>query len=146
MASDHMYRGTAVRLAARKAAQRGAPAYAYLFTWRTPVLGGVLKSPHVIEIPFVFGTIDIGTPTTGSGADRAAVMDTMMATWLAFAKTGNPNNAALPIWPSYNLPERPTMVLNEAPHVRPNPDGADFDTLAHFADYRGGTPRLYAVD
>jgi para-nitrobenzyl esterase len=146
MASDHMYRGTAVRLAARKTAQRGAPAYAYLFTWRTPVLGGVLKSPHVIEIPFVFGNIDIATPTTGSGTDRAPVMDTMMATWLAFAKTGSPNNAALPIWPSYSLPERPTMMLNGTPNVRLNPDGADLDTLARFADYRGGTPRLYAVD
>ena len=141
-----MYRGTAVRLAERKAAQRGAAVYAYLFTWRTPVLGGVLKSPHVIEIPFVFGTIDIGTPTTGSGSDRAALMDTMMATWLAFARAGNPNNAALPTWQPYGLPERPTMVLNEAPHIRPNPGGNDLEALARFADYRGGTPRFYAAD
>jgi para-nitrobenzyl esterase len=73
-------------------------------------------------------------------------MDTMMATWLAFAKTGSPNNAALPIWPSYSLPERPTMTLNGTPNVRLNPDGADLDTLARFADYRGGTPRFYAID
>ncbi len=146
MASDRMYRGTAVGLAERKAAQGGAPAYAYLFTWRTPILGGVLKSPHTVEIPYVFGTIDIAVPTTGSGPDRAALMDTMMATWLAFARTGDPNNAALPSWRPYGLPERTTMELNGAPQILRDPGRADLKTLKRFRDYRGGTPRLYAVD
>jgi para-nitrobenzyl esterase len=34
-----------------------APAYTYVFDWRTPVRGGVLQSPHTLEVPFVFGTV-----------------------------------------------------------------------------------------
>ena len=42
------------KIAERKAAAGGAPAYLYRFDWETPVAGGRLKSPHALEIPFVF--------------------------------------------------------------------------------------------
>ena len=33
----------------------GAQVFAYLFTWSSPFLGGILGSAHALEVPFVFG-------------------------------------------------------------------------------------------
>ena len=41
----------------------------------------------------------------------------MSSAWLAFAKTGNPNNAALPRWPIYEVATRPSMVFALEPKV-----------------------------
>jgi para-nitrobenzyl esterase len=51
--------------------------------------------------------------------------DIMMETWLAFAKNGNPNNASIPHWPTYDGRTRATMVLNVNPTVVNDPYGAD---------------------
>ena len=42
------------KIAERKAEHGGAAAYLYRFDWETPIAGGRLKSPHALEIPFVF--------------------------------------------------------------------------------------------
>ena len=55
LSSDHMYRRNAIEAAERKSLRGGAPAYLYEFTWKTPVLDGILKTPHTLCIPFVFG-------------------------------------------------------------------------------------------
>ena len=36
----------------------------------------------------------------------------MSATWVAFARTGNPNHKGIPHWPAYNATERSTMVID----------------------------------
>jgi para-nitrobenzyl esterase len=36
----------------------------------------------------------------------------MGAAWVAFAKTGDPNNAAIPHWPAYDAQTRATMVFD----------------------------------
>ena len=35
-----------------------------------------------------------------------------LTTWAAFARTGDPNNAAIPSWPAYNKTERPSLVFD----------------------------------
>jgi para-nitrobenzyl esterase len=74
--SDHQYRRNNTRAAELKAAQGGAPAYMYEFTWKTPVLGGILRTPHTLCIPFVFGNCDIAGIT---GTDRYPLQDAMAA-------------------------------------------------------------------
>src|SRR5262249_29218208 len=57
IATDHP-RGTYSReLAKRKAEQTGAPVFAYRYDWETPEGGGHMRSPHTIEIQFVFDNI-----------------------------------------------------------------------------------------
>lgn len=112
ISSDHMYRRNAIAAAEIKSKQGGAPAYLYEFTWKTPVLDGMLKTPHTLCIPFVFGNVEIAREFVGTGSEQAALMDTVMETWLAFARTGNPNNTRLPDWTPYNASDRTTMIFD----------------------------------
>ena len=112
IASDHQYRRNAIEAAERKAKQGGAPAWLYEVTWRTPVLGGMLKTPHTLCIPFVFGTTDIAKDFTATGPEQDALTKAMMGAWIAFARTGNPNHAGLPDWTPYDATARPTMIFD----------------------------------
>src|ERR1700723_3596116 len=69
--TDRMMRMNAVTQAERKAAEQAAPAYMYIFDWRSPVLGGKLRSPHGIELAFVFDNTDKTTGMNGTGSDLA---------------------------------------------------------------------------
>ena len=104
--------------AALKSQQGGAPAYHYQFYRETPVEGGRYHTPHASEIPFVFDNlakaVSIGGQPT---AEAQSLADRMSATWAAFARTGDPNNAAIPQWPAYNVADRPSMVFNIEPKV-----------------------------
>jgi para-nitrobenzyl esterase len=120
IATDAGMRIPSLTIADRKAALNGAPCFVYLFTWETPVLGGRLKSPHALEIPFVFDTLETA-PLTGDSPTRFVLADKMSRTWLAFARTGNPNNDAIPRWPSYSSRERPTMIFDNECHVVNDP-------------------------
>src|SRR5215469_3249538 len=112
IATDAGMRIPSLTIADRKAAQQGAPVFVYLFTWETEVLDGRLKSPHALEIPFVFDTLD-SAPITGSSPTRFELANKMSRTWFAFARTGNPNNPAIPQWPSYSSNQRPTMIFDD---------------------------------
>jgi para-nitrobenzyl esterase len=57
----------------------------------------------------------------------------MMETWLAFARTGDPNSAALPDWPAYDASRRATMRLGEKCRVE---DAPFDDERALWADGR----------
>ena len=123
--SDYKYRQNDIKAAERKAEQGKAPAYMYLFTWRTPVLDGNLKTPHTLCIPFVFGTVDVAAGITGTAPERYALSEKVMDAWIAFARTGNPHHARLPAWPAYSADERATMVFDNECRTVNDPAGAD---------------------
>jgi para-nitrobenzyl esterase len=112
IASDHRYSGPVMKIAERRAALGKGPVYLYYFRWETPVDGGRLKSPHTIEIPFAFDNIKAATRLTGGGPEAMALADKVSDTWIAFARSGNPNTPKLPRWIPYNATDRPTMVFN----------------------------------
>jgi len=124
IATDQAMRMPSLVIADRKAAQNAAPVFTYLFTYETPVLGGRLKSPHALEIPFVFETLHTA-PFTGKSPARFPLADKMSRTWIAFARTGNPNNEAIPHWPTHSTKDRPTMIFDETCRVENDPLGAE---------------------
>jgi len=124
IATDHAMRMPSLVIADRKVAQNGAPVFVYLFTWETPVLGGRLKSPHAVEIPFVFDNLD-SAPFTGRSPSRRALAERMSEAWIAFARTGNPNHPGIPEWPRYSTAGRPTMIFDERCRVENDPFGAE---------------------
>lgn len=126
---DATFRPGAVRQADIKVAQKGAPVYMYLFNWESPVLGGILRSTHCMEIPFVFNNALIHASMTGGTPDAIALAEKMSDAWLAFARTGNPNAASLPSWPAYTSDKRATMIFDNSCVVRNNHDRKLLDAL-----------------
>lgn len=121
IASDYRYGAPVMKIAERRAALGKGPVHLYYFTWETPVQGGRLHSPHTMEIPFAFDNVQISRQITGGGADAMALADKLSDTWIAFARTGDPNTSKLPHWPAFNLAERPTMVINNQSKVVNDP-------------------------
>ncbi len=112
IASDHRYSGPVMKIAERRAALGKGPVYLYYFRWETPVDGGRLKSPHTIEIPFAFDNVKAAARLTGGGPEAIALADRVSDTWIAFARTGDPNTSKLPHWTPFNATDRPTMVID----------------------------------
>ena len=122
IATDHP-RGTYAReTAKRKAAQNAAPAYLYRFDWETPEGGGHMRSPHTVEIPFVFSNIAIAGPLISKMDEAYALAEKVSASWVSFARTGDPNVASLPKWPAYSAAKRDTMLFNNTSRVEQDPD------------------------
>jgi len=122
IATEHP-RGTYSReLAKRKAAQAGAPAYFYRFDWETPEGGGHMRSPHTVEIGFVFNNINVVGPLIAKMPEAHALAAKVSASWATFARTGNPNTSGLPKWPAYSAASRDTMLFNDTSRVEQDPD------------------------
>jgi len=121
IASDYRYGAPTILAAQRRAALGKGPVYLYYFTWETPVQGGRLKSPHTMEIPFAFDNVKISARMTGGGEDAMALADKISDTWIAFARSGDPNTPKLPHWPAYDAKDRATMVINNVSKVVNDP-------------------------
>ena len=129
---DFTFRPGAVEQATLKARQGGAPVYMYLFAWQSPVMDGILRSTHCMDIPFVFGNALRHASMTGGGADAQALAKKMSAAWANFARTGNPNAEGLPQWPAYTPEDGATMWLDNGCEVKHHHDRALLDFVRQF--------------
>jgi para-nitrobenzyl esterase len=110
------------KLAERKAAQR-APVYMYVWEWRAPVEGGMLRAPHSVDVGFVFDNVDKGPMLLGRDPSTFALGKAVSSAWTAFARTGDPNVAGstLPRWPKFTSDRRETMIINARSRIASNP-------------------------
>ena len=118
----------------RKSAQGRAPVYKYYFQWYSPVRAGQLRSMHTMDIPFAFDTVNAASTLLGTGPDVQALADQMSASWVAFARTGNPNNDRIPAWPTHTPDQRATMVWNTDVRVVNDPYREEKDVVAAVRD------------
>jgi para-nitrobenzyl esterase len=72
LSSDVLARAHLIRAAEAKAAAGGAPVYMYNFAWKIRGDGGIWGSPHTVDIPFAFGTLDCARSMTGPDAGEPA--------------------------------------------------------------------------
>lgn len=126
MWSDFSLMAPTLREAERKAAQT-APTYVYRFDWRTPVLGGKLKSLHSLENPFVWNDTDHAAFLTGGGPEATRLAGRVSEAWVSFATRGDPNSGepGLPHWPKYELGTRGTMLIDVDSQVVNDPTQAE---------------------
>lgn len=120
--TDITFRPSTIAQANVKVAQQGAPVYMYMFTWESPVMDGILRSTHCMEIPFVFNNADLHASMTGGGKEAVELADKMSQAWINFARTGDPNAEGLPQWPAYNPEEGAMMIFDNRCEVRYNHD------------------------
>jgi para-nitrobenzyl esterase len=109
-----------IETAERRAVGSATPVYMYLFTWESDAAHGLMKAAHSLDVPFVFDTVD-ASPIAGSRPDRQQLADTLSETWLAFARSGNPNHAGIAAWPAYDSERRATMLLDVPCRVEDDP-------------------------
>lgn len=114
----------------RKARQGGARVWAYELVWKTPVDGGKWGSPHSLDLAMVFDNVALSASMVGTGPEAQKVADQMSAAWLAFARTGDPNNAATVAWSAYDLTDRSTMVFDVQSRVARDFRGAERTLIA----------------
>ena len=117
VASEALVRLHMLRGADAISSSTHAPLYVYNFAWKVPVDGGIWGSPHTADIPFAFGTVDKAKAMTGEGPEPEEISRTMMAAFMAFARTGNPNNPRMPEWKPYDTNNRATMVIDAKPRL-----------------------------
>jgi para-nitrobenzyl esterase len=112
LGSDGVFRWPSLQLAAAQGTN-GAPTYVYLFDWESPAFGGVLGSCHALELPFVFGVVQVPAVQlfTGAGPEVETLSGQMQRAWLAFARTGNPSHRGLDGWPTWEPRKRSTMIF-----------------------------------
>ena len=131
IATDQLMGYNTILLAERKSLLNRAPAFLYRFDWQTPVLDGKLRSPHGLEMPFVFDNVDeAGIGLTGGGAAARKLATRVRSTWAAFAETGKPDAHGLPHWPPYNTDTRMTMLFNDRSRVVSDPDAEERKAMA----------------
>ena len=112
--TDAMFRIPAIRTAEAQG-RHTAAVWSYRFDYPSPAYEGKLGSCHSLDIPFIWGTYEAENMKRFCGdasPELEALSQTMMQTYLAFAKTGNPNNEHLPDWPTYDAESRAVMTLN----------------------------------
>jgi para-nitrobenzyl esterase len=115
--TDMMFRIPTIRLVE---AQRdnGAPAYNYLFTHRSPAMGGALGAMHGLDNPFLFGALD--PAFTGKDAELEDLALKMQDSAIAFVRTGDPSCKSAGKWPVYGK-DRMTMLWDRKPRVEAAP-------------------------
>jgi para-nitrobenzyl esterase len=113
----------------------GGRAYAYLFAWKPPAVGGVLGACHALELPFVFGwtQLPLVRSLTGLSTGSRRLSLTMQRAWGAFARSGDPSHADLPGWPGYEPILRSTMLLSRAARVVDAPLEAERRLIASWS-------------
>ena len=73
----------------------------------------------------MFGNFDAPGVITGSGPDAVAMHERLADTFIAFARTGDPNNPSIPKWEPYPLPRRQTLVFDNTTRMEDDPRGAE---------------------
>ena len=120
--TDFRTRGNVIRQATAKQAQGGAPAYVYLFAWKSKVNDYALAACHGMELPFMFNNIANQREMTGGTPEAYKMADAVSDAWIAFIKTGDPNCKSLPAWEPFNPDENTTMVLDNVSKLQKNHD------------------------
>ncbi|WP_162890418.1 carboxylesterase/lipase family protein [Streptomyces olivoreticuli] len=124
MLTDQVERMPTLRLA--QAQSRWRPSYVYQFDWHVPYAKGVpdarnLGAMHQLEMPFVFGNLDLGWVPRGTETVRAQrpaltrLSHAMEDAWTTFARLGTPG------WRPYRTTDRATLIWDLTPRVERAP-------------------------
>ena len=128
--TDVVFRWPSLQLAATRSAQ-GARTFVYLFDWESPAFGGVLGACHALELPFVFGAVQLPVVQMFSGGGPAveSLSEQMQRAWLAFAGSGNPSHGGIGEWRPWDPAGRATMIFGARTKLVDAPRDAELEIL-----------------
>ena len=119
--SGLLVRNNVTRMAKLKYDQKGAPVFAYYFTWQSPMLEDA-GAWHTAELAFCFDNTKRCQQGTGNTPKAQTLAKKMAASWANFARTGNPSQSGL-TWTPFNPDRRPTMVFDNVCRMVDDPEG-----------------------
>ena len=114
IATDRMFRMPAIRTADCQG-EHTHQIWMYRFDHESPAHEGRLGSCHSLDIPFVWGTYGLADMQRfcGTGGNVERLSQRLMASYLAFARSGDPATADTGEWPHYESERRATMLLGD---------------------------------
>jgi para-nitrobenzyl esterase len=118
---------------AEERARAGTPAYVYQLDWGNPY------APHTFDIPLVFDNTAVEGSLTGNSETARNMAALMSEAFIALARSGNPNHAALPTWTPYSLANRETLVFDWPPRMENDPRGQERALFATVPYVQPGT-------
>lgn len=114
-------RNNIVKMARLKYEQKAAPAYAYYFTWQSPMLEDA-GAWHTAELQFCFDNTKRCEQGTGNTPEAQALAKKMATAWANFAATGNPSQPSL-TWTPTDPDSNKTMVWDNQCRTVDDPEG-----------------------
>ena len=115
-------RNNVQHMAQLKYEQHGAPVYAYLFSWQSPMLDGVPGAWHTAELAFCFDNTKRCEQGTGNTPEAQALAKKMANAWANFARTGDPSQPGLK-WTPCDPTRNQTMVFDNKCRMDDDPEG-----------------------
>jgi para-nitrobenzyl esterase len=106
---------------AEERARIGAPTWMYQLNFPSPEAGGLLGAFHTLDIPLVFDNVGARGARTGDAPAAQRLARRMADSFIALARTGDPNIPSLPRWPAYDLDGRATMIFDTTPRIENDP-------------------------
>jgi para-nitrobenzyl esterase len=120
--TDAGFRRFAHAQAEAKAARQRAAVYMYLWEWTCPAFDGKFGAVHAMDV--AASMHNERDAILGSGStDARRMCEDMASAFLAFARSGDPNNSQIPLWPRFDASQRPTLVFDRNTRVERDPHG-----------------------
>ena len=115
-------RNNVVKMAKLKHDLKAAPAYAYYFTWQTPILDGLPGAWHTAELQFCFDNTKRCEQGTGNTPEAQVLAKKMASAWAEFARTGKPSVPGV-AWEASDPDTNKTMVFDNTCRMVNDPEG-----------------------
>jgi para-nitrobenzyl esterase len=109
--TQYMYQMHSYRFAGALTAA-GTPVYMYRYSYQD---GRAFGARHGDELHYIWGAARI--LSSNDDAAKKQLAKSLHGAWVAFIKTGNPNGAGLPQWPTYKVTDRQVMVFSDVDTV-----------------------------
>ena len=113
-------RNNIVKMARLKCEQKAAPAFAYYFTWQSPMLEDA-GAWHTAELQFCFDNTKRCEQGTGNTPEAQLLAKKMASAWANFAKAGDPSLPGL-TWTPTDPESNKTMIWDNECRMVDDPE------------------------
>jgi Carboxylesterase type B len=122
---DSLFRSPTKDFIKKKSVHREAPTFSYVFAYEFPYDDGK-PAWHCSEIPFVFHNTE-KVPICNIPGISDKLEDQVFASWINFARYGNPGHPGLPKWPECEPGDEAVMIFDKTCELKHNFDNELID-------------------